>query len=90
MQICLVHEVNAAMATMQAHRLRHTIQMMDFFCPTLEHFCPLFAQIAQMGSLFASVQGYSDSVTHCQQGLNLKVGKKRPHLGTPDPIWAKG
>ena len=28
-------------------------------------------------------------VTHCQQGLNLKVGKKRPHFGTPDPIWAK-
>ena len=35
------------------------------------------------------VQGYRDRVTHCQPGLNLKVGKKRPHLGTPDPIWAK-
>ena len=37
------------------------------------------------------VQGHtgSDCVTHCQQGLNLKVGKKRPHLGTQDPIWAK-
>ena len=35
------------------------------------------------------VQGHRDRVTHCQQGLNLKVGKKRPHLGTPDPIWAK-
>ena len=35
------------------------------------------------------VQGYRDRVTHCQPGLNLKVGKKRPHLGTLDPIWAK-
>ena len=36
-----------------------------------------------------SVQGHSDSVTHCKPGLNLKVGKMRPHLSTWDPIWAK-
>ena len=38
------------------------------------------------------VQGHRDSVTHCHQGLNLKVGKMNPHLGNPDPIsaiWAK-
>ena len=35
------------------------------------------------------VQGHRGRVTHCQPGLNLKVGKKRTHLGTPDPIWAK-
>ena len=36
-----------------------------------------------------SAQGHRDRVTHCQPGLNLKVCKKRPHLGTPYPTWAK-
>ena len=35
------------------------------------------------------MQGHHDRVTHCQPDLNLKVGKKRSHLGTSDPIWAK-
>ena len=41
------------------------------------------------------VQGHRDHVTHCQPGLNLKVGKKTPsghsgpHLGKMFEKWAK-
>ena len=47
---------------------------------------------------FDSVQRHSDSVTHCQLGLNLKVesgqketpsGHCRPHLGKMFKNWVK-